>query len=225
MLILRRVFFQIVFLALGNAVFGQNTQLYLGGEGGLNMGSIWINSENQKFKLGGGLGLYTRIPLKKTISIKTGLYLEQKGTLFNQQLTDNIGNTISESKVKLALSYLTIPIMLRAAFGQKLRFFLNGGPYLGVLFKAHQLDDESGASITNTDLYKKTELALAGGIGITYPLEPDFELSFEVKDCLGISNIYKNTNGGGATMRTNTIQVLIGICYTIREWNQHITRL
>ena len=211
----KKAFFQLIFVTLANTGFGQTNNLTLGGEGGINLASMWLDGENQKLKLGGQFGLYAQIPLNKTVSFKTGLYLEQKGTRLNLQLINNDGSIGYESKSILALNYLTIPVLVRADFGQKVRFFLNGGPYVGVLLQSHLKEEETGYYETNWDFFKKTELGLAGGLGLGFPVDKHYDLSIEVRDYLGISNIYKNPSGGGGTMRTNSIQFLVGVAYKL----------
>lgn len=206
----KKVCFQLVFLAFANIAFGQGNKLKLGCEGGLSLASMWINGEHQKLKVGGQFGLYTQIPLNETVSFKTGLYLEQKGAHIN--LYSLAG---AESKAILALKYLTIPVLVRADFGQEVRFFLNGGPYVGVLLQSYIKEEKTGNSETNTDRFKKTEWGLAGGVGLSFQLAKKFGLSFEIRDYLGISNNFKNTTGGGGTMRTNSIQFLLGVFYTV----------
>ena len=165
----KKAFFQLIFLTLANTGFGQTNNLTLGGEGGINLASMWINGEHQKLKLGGEFGVFTQIPLNETVSIKTGLYLEQKGAHIN--LYSLAG---AESKAILALNYLTIPVLVRADFGQKVRFFLNGGPYVGVLLQSHLKEEETGYYETNWDFFKKTELGLAGGLGLGFPIDKHY---------------------------------------------------
>lgn len=208
---LRNLLFLLAFLALTITGFGQTNKLKLGGEGGINRASLWINGLSSEFKWGGQLGLFAQIPVNERVSLKTGLYMEQKGARLSPTLADN-ADTYGKSPLILALNYLTLPFLLRADFGHNVRFFVNGGPYVGVLLQSHLTETDSGNPV-DTDRFKKTDLGLVGGAGLSFPIAKNYDLSFELRDCLGLINVYNTSSGG--TIRTNTIQFLIGIAYTL----------
>jgi hypothetical protein len=77
---------------------------------------------------------------------------------------------------RLRLSYLNVPVLLRATFG---KFYLEAGPQLGIQLAAHETGDESIGTIAGTfessfdraatDHYRRVDLGLSVGAGVKLP--------------------------------------------------------
>jgi hypothetical protein len=132
------------------------------------------------------------------------------------------------------LDYIEIPVMARMAFGRRVRFFAEAGPYAGYLVRARALTagtsalylDELGTMPiiippatdpliidlgANTNVrasLKRTNLGLTGGGGVIYPLGPG-ELIFEARFQLGLTTIQKFPETDGET-QTGAVVISVG---------------
>jgi hypothetical protein len=132
------------------------------------------------------------------------------------------------------LDYFEVPVMGRAIFGRKLRFFVNAGSYVGILLRARAVTkgtsalylDETGmmpiiippdtqpmivdlgADTNVKDSLKSTNIGLAGGGGLTYPLGPG-DLILEAHFQLGLSTIQRDIATSGKS-RTGAVVVSLG---------------
>jgi hypothetical protein len=135
------------------------------------------------------------------------------------------------------LDYLEVPIMGRVNFGNKVRFFVNAGPYIGILLRARAVTrgtsalylDEAGtmpivippdtnplvvdlgADTNVKDSLKSTNIGLSGGGGMTYPLGPG-DLILEAHFQLGLSTIQKDVATSG---KSQTGAVVVSLGYSL----------
>ncbi len=135
------------------------------------------------------------------------------------------------------LDYLEVPVLARFSFGHRLRFFLNAGPYVGVLLRAKAVTQGSsaiymdeagtmpiiippntdplivdlGAETNVKDSLKSTNIGLYGGGGLKYPLGPG-DLILEAHFQLGLTVIQRDVETSG-TSRTGAVVVSLG--YTL----------
>jgi Outer membrane protein beta-barrel domain len=124
------------------------------------------------------------------------------------------------------LDYLELPVLARLSFGGKARFFVNAGPYAGILVRGRAVTsgqsalylDEAGAQPiiippatdpmtvdlgADTDVkasVKKANFGVAGGGGVIYPLGR-VDLILQARFQLGLTAIQKDveTNGDSQT--------------------------
>lgn len=121
-------------------------------------------------------------------SLKGKFILDEKGW-GNGFISDNNGDAVSGVDIKL--NYLTIPLMANWHFGHSRNWYLNFGPYAGILVSARERQD-------NIDLksqFNTTDFGLDIGIGIKFPIGQYAHLFIEADGQGGITNIFKN-NGG-----------------------------
>ena len=135
------------------------------------------------------------------------------------------------------LDYLEIPVLGRLTFGDRIRFFLNAGPYVGLLVRAVAATegtsalyfDEAGempiiippaTDPAEFDLGAKTDVkdsletvnvGLAGGGGIIFPLGPG-DLVLEGRFQLGLRTLQKHPETDG---KTQTGAVVISLGYIL----------
>jgi hypothetical protein len=126
------------------------------------------------------------------------------------------------------LNYLEFPVQARLTFGTKWRFFLNAGPYVGILLNAKAvtsgssdifLDAEGTQPITpgpvpfdaETDVkdsLKSVNIGLIGGGGVMHRLGPG-DLILEAHFQLGLSTIQKDVTTSGNN-QTGAVVVSLG---------------
>ncbi len=123
------------------------------------------------------------------------------------------------------LNYLEFPVQARLTFGTKWRFFLNAGPYVGILLNAKSVTSGSsdiffdGDPITpgpvpfdaETDVkdsLKSVNVGLIGGGGVMHRLGPG-DLILEAHFQLGLSTIQKDVTTSGDN-QTGCVVVSLG---------------
>jgi hypothetical protein len=135
------------------------------------------------------------------------------------------------------LDYIEVPVMARFTFGHRLRFFLNAGPYVGVLVRAKAFTkgssliylDEAGtipvidtpvpfdAETNVKDSLKSTNIGLAGGGGVRYALGPG-DLILEAHFQLGLTTLQRDIETSGKS-QTGAIVVSLGYSLPLARKN------
>jgi len=134
----------------------------------------------------------------------------------------------ADYKNETILDYVEVPVQVRATFGTKWRFFLNAGPYVGILVRAKAVTsgssdiylDEGGtqpvtpgpvpfdAETDVKDSLKSTNIGLTGGGGVMHRLGPG-DLILEAHFQLGLSTIQKDVVTSGNN-QTGAVVVSLG---------------
>lgn len=195
----------------------QKNKFEIGLEGGPSLirlfGNSYLNS-SQKLDLGFAVGLGFQYNINPFFSLRTQLGFERKGSKMNIDLIDNFGNLISQGTTHYQINYLNIPILGRANFGQKIKFFVQLGPYFGVklgeAFVTKNSQGFQGAFHDNSTL-KKIDLGFTTGLGLSIPIKEKFAVSIEARNNLGLFNI--SNNSGNNQIKTNTSNLLAGFSY------------
>jgi hypothetical protein len=138
------------------------------------------------------------------------------------------------------LDYLEVPVLARVTFGDRLRVFLDAGPYFGYLVRAKAVTagasalylDEAGTIPiivppdpgplvvdlgAETDVrasLKRFNVGLAGGGGVLVPFGPG-DLVLEARFQLGLTTIQKYPETDGQT-QTGAIVVSLGYSLPLR---------
>lgn len=213
----------LLFVMLYHAGFSQTNTLELGAECGPSIASIRGNTTIATFhepKLAYTLGVFGQYNFKKISSLKTGVYFEEKGSKAEVPVQNPFG-VLENVSIEESFKYLSVPILVKAGFGKRLRCFVNAGPSIGFLLSAKQtieaFNGQPEQTSDVTDFIKRTEFALVGGLGLSYPLFDNFIFSFEIRDNLGLSNISSALSSDNSKIQSNTLNALIGITYQFKN--------
>jgi hypothetical protein len=238
-------------LLLAAAGFGFGGEVRLGVHGGLSIPNIRGNetdiyTRGFTSRQGPFFGVFLQTGLAPHFSLVAEINYTSQGGLRKgmQPITMDLppGLPIPPGTLLYAnfrdetiLDYLEVPVMGRLTFGGKLRFFVNAGPYVGILVRAKAvtegtsalyLSDEPGTQPiiippdteplivnlgANTDVkdsLKSTNIGLIGGGGLMYPLGPG-DLILEAHFQLGLTTIQKDVETSGKS-QTGAIVVSLG---------------
>ncbi|HET6995635.1 MAG TPA: porin family protein, partial [Chitinophagaceae bacterium] len=203
----------ILFL-IPSSSFGQLKKFAVGYEKGLSLVSMHGNlilDELQKTKLSFTIGVFFQYNINANLALRTNLSFERKGFSFGKRAGhDSIGNPAT-IKSHVRFDYLCLPLLARASFGKKYRFFINAGPYIGYLIgqaDVTQTNNDPKVIRKNIAYFDKADLGLSGGAGVEIPLKR-YVLSFEIRDNFGLSNISKLPVINNGTIKTNALNLLI----------------
>jgi hypothetical protein len=197
----------------------QQKIITFGVEGGIGISSLNYDNKNlndiydSRTGLAGGIALQYNFP--KVLSLRSGAMLETKGDVTNMTYIDVQGNVLETLEFKRRLGYLTVPLMLRASFGNKINLFVQGGPYWAALLSATlDIDPLPTTFDIDTDIkyqFEASEFGVSGGIGVSSVFNEMIVLSIEVRNNMGITNIWKDTYEA----RTCSLLFLAGVALTV----------
>ncbi len=152
----------------------------------------------------------------KVLSANVGLGYEKKGAKDDILMTDEEGNSIYNMNISQDFEYLTVPILIRANIGSGVKYYCNIGPSFNYLIKqSSKVDSNNDAVVGNSDntsSYKRFELDLSIGAGVSFPLTESIALTTEIRDNIGLTNLSKID---GATAKTNSLSLIFGLTYKL----------
>jgi len=206
--------------------FAQVNNIYLGPEGGPGLGILWGNNiidGNRKPAIAGTAGYAFQYNFTKIIALRASVTYQRAGTDQSVEYTDINGNNLGTSTVHNKFDYMTLPLLARATFGKKVNFFVDAGPYFGVLIKEETVTVTPVGKYSNniTGNFKRFDTGIAEGLGILIPFGGSFAVSFEARDNTGLYNINKPQTYYGVPavspniLRTNTTNFIFAFIYKL----------
>lgn len=123
-----------------------------------------------------GAGVNFTHLIGKGFYISTELNYERKGSGYDIQFTDENGNPIDgNDDVAVHLDYMSLPILMKYKFGDKLKFNLHDGLGFHYLVNVksdfeYELDGISFSFYGDIKDYHRFDQSLIGGLGVEYPL-------------------------------------------------------
>jgi len=172
-----------------------------------------INAQDKRdFEFGGHLGLnlanvstiYGQDNLKSRVSFNVGAlgeyYFSDRWGVKMKITYDSKGwadgfITNEDTDVTLItdfkLNYITVPVMANWHFGSRRNWYLNFGPYVGLLMNAEDSDLEMDVK----EVFNTTEFGLAYGIGYKFSLNEKSKLFVEYDGQSGLTDIFEENSG------------------------------
>lgn len=204
-----------------SAISAQQNKFNIGIEGGPSLINLRGNglgfTPDASIGFAGGLTFQYNFP--KLLSLRTNIGYERKGAILSNILfTDANGQTLGTTTLHFNFDYFTMPIMLRANFGKKVNFFLNGGIYFGYLIQQKTNSDGTAglpipSSEDNTSNYYRFDTGVALGLGCEVPIKNKIVLSFELRNNTGLYNVVEPIMYYSPNLKTSSTNLLIGIAY------------
>ncbi|ASU35758.1 porin family protein [Mucilaginibacter xinganensis] len=157
---------------------------------------------NSAYRSGFNVGVSMDHYFSDRWSIKIKAVYDQKG--WNDGYID-FGGSNGAVTTDYKLDYITIPVMANWHFGRTRNWYLNFGPYLGILLNAKE-------SATNTDLkdaFNKADAGLDVGIGIKFPIAEKAKFFIELNGQGGVTDLVKDNTG--SALRSSVSNINIGI--------------
>jgi hypothetical protein len=194
---MKKIFLAIIVVTI-STVSAQAQTTSFGLKGGItaanikeSVGSLNISLDS---KIGFYAGAFADVSLSDNIGIQPELFYSLLGA---KAKADGEGG-------KLDFGYISLTVLVKYN-NQGFSAFL--GPQISYLLSAKSSDDGSSSSEDIKDELKSTEIA--GVIGAGYTLSNGF--GFDARYQLGLSDISKNSDDAGVTIKNNAF--LVGIHY------------
>lgn len=211
-------------ISIHTFAFSQDSKFEIGIQGGQNLVTMRHTGYTQysyTLKSAFSAGMSIQYNMNKHFSLRVEPGFEKKGYDTNYDSTfvenGNITRIVKGLPITSNFNYITIPILLRASIGKKVKYFINAGPYLGILISQniiynHNVLDYDKPKYNTINNYKTLDFGISTGIGMYIPMKNIFALSFEIRNNMGLTNISKSSN---STDKTSSIGLLIGLSYRI----------
>lgn len=167
----------------------------------------------EESKMAFSFGATFNYKIHRNFSLQADLSFERKGSVQHIEESKSQGYYEGTSfKVNNNFDYLTLPLLARATFGNKVNFFVNAGPFVGFLLRQEEVRTAEGFPtdrINYTDVYKRFDAGITIGAGVLIPIKERFSISFEGRNNLGLVDIEKPSS----TLKTNSVNLLFGLVY------------
>ncbi len=177
-------------------------------------GATQLKKQNPLLGFSSGIGF--RFNALKVVGVYTGIYVERKGFNWPIESMNSDGHPVIYS-YKAEYHYVTIPVMLHAEVGKKVKFFVNAGGYVSALFRIHLNQKELHIDNVNPGGYQYVDAGFCGGVGIRVPVLKRLIFSLEMRNSTGFMKVVKNTEAKDAIHNTST-SFMLGIAYSFKPW-------
>jgi opacity protein-like surface antigen len=186
---MKKIFTTLLILSgIYSASFAQTRNtVEFGGNIGWNLAYIsYADNNGDTYYLNGfNAGVSLEYYFSDRWGIKGKLIYDQKGGS-NGILNFQDGTEIDN--INFRLNYITLPVMANWHFGRTRNWYLNFGPYVGVLMSAK----ESYSNMDIKDAFNSTDFGLALGIGVKFPISRSVKMFIEADGQGGITDIFKD---------------------------------
>lgn len=238
---------------LSGSLFSQT--ISAGISGGISIPQLKSSGDNEISKdyssrIAATFGLFADLGITQQVSVKAAVnYAGQGGKRKGMQPLPVIPPLLSQMlppgtmlyadfKNEAVLNYLEIPVTAKFTWGSGLKYYLNAGPYVGVLLNAAQKTDGNsqlyldksatqpvgiqGQPLPSQSLKADTDIkkdintlnfGITGGIGIAYPVGSSGEIIVDARGAYGLKTIQKDTNANGKS-NTGALFLTLGYAYT-----------
>ena len=197
------------------------SKLKLGVNGGLTYSSFRGNPQIETLDAGFDflVGVSFEYQLKERLSLAANINYDRKTATDNPyiQIIENPDDPSFYGKVKIKFrnQYLSLPILLKYKFGTNDSFFINGGPFLSFLLKSELTNNYDDTSSDQTDNFKTLDYGLTFGFGKTFKLKNNNELSIEIRENLGLSEVNDVTVVDNGFVKTNSINLICNYSFNL----------
>jgi len=222
----RMIVWLCLFLAVpAGSLVAQTGSWTAGIEGGPGLSLIYGSRafySQSELTLAVAAGIFGEYEFARNFSVKPALHYERISTRaanYSDQLPPG-------GKLQYNLDCLSLPVLVKWSFGNRIRFFVNAGPCLSLLLHEslwHLPDKGSKTKVAEEkDAYHPLNLAVTAGCGIAVPVGKRLLVSLEVRDNLGVTDIRSSLSGFEQKSHftgtriygyTNSTLLLAGVCY------------
>jgi len=149
--------------------------------------------------------------------LRIGAGYQTKGSRTQVLLINPLGEQVASGFVDQSLDYITIPVMARYGFGERIRFTAGGGFYAGLLTRArtvHAGQLRSPAQDIADDL-EPLDAGLCASLEFAFRLSDRLRITAETRYGKGLTNISALPLVDDGSIRTNAACLLIGLGYRL----------
>lgn len=205
---MKKLFTILLFTLCSFAAFSQQKGSFeFGFNVGYNIATVQSGSlTNTEFRSGVNIGASGDYFFSDRWSLKAKLSYDQKG--WNKGFITDLDKNQS-AVTNYHFDYLTIPVMANWHFGKTRNWYLNFGPYAGVLLSAK----ETAFHKDLKDFSNGLDLGFAFGIGVKIPVADKIKIVLEADGQGGLTDILKNNQG--SSLRNSRTSLNAGVAFAL----------
>lgn len=192
---------------------------------GPNLVSLRANDliqDQLKTKISGSTGLGLNYYLNTKFSIGLKFLYEGKGSsgeVLVRYYDEEGKSHVQDMKVRTTFDYLSLPVTARYSFGKKIKFSGEVGAFISYLLEETWWWDGFGpipeATGNGTEWYRKTDTGVSIGFSALIPMTEKFSLRTSLLENFGLINISDVPLVGNGTIKTNALNIFLGINYQL----------
>eukprot|EP01133_Synstelium_polycarpum_P003070 gene3070-3519_t len=205
---MKKLFTILLFTLCSFATFSQQKGSFeFGFNVGYNIATVQSGSlTNTEFRSGVNIGASGDYFFSDRWSLKAKLSYDQKG--WNKGFITDLDKNQS-AVTNYHFDYLTIPVMANWHFGKTRNWYLNFGPYAGVLLSAK----ETALHKDLKDFSNGLDLGFAFGVGVKIPVADKIKIVLEADGQGGLTDILKNNQG--SSLRNSRTSLNAGVAFAL----------
>lgn len=152
-----------------------------------------------------------KVSIKGNLSFDRKTYEYDLEESYFQEFDPVISDPI-DLKINATFKFITFALMLKYDFKKENGFFVNAGPYAGLLLEMKVKAKGSGYPEENfdyTENYKSYDFGISAGIGKSFKINDKNDIVIEIRDNFGLVplNVYTSPNG---VTKINSINLIAG---------------
>lgn len=221
---MKQILFTLILINLLLVSKGQNAKIEYGFQSGINISSAYGNNTPDVPLTGLHIGGHLKMNKTVNWSFKVIMTYDEIGWKYESVAFENsTGNVIDYADILFKHNYLNIAVLAEYSFGKKVRIHVDGGLFLGILlnnkiitqYKDPIPPNQDPSTERSSDNRKKTNYGLALGSGIQIPIASNLKLDFDLRNSLGLSNIYKSQTSNVGNIKTNSFTISAGLTFEL----------
>jgi opacity protein-like surface antigen len=204
----------------------QKATIEYGFQAGVNISTAYgdgVDKQSQSPLTGLHLGGHLKIKKTEHWGYTFLLSYDQIGWKYESLVFESTtGNGLVNADVLFKLNYLNLPVLVSYSFGKKVKVHVDGGVFVGVLLNNKLIQqpippsEEPRTEVSST--YRRTmNYGLSLGSGVQMPIAKKLKLDVDVRNNLGLANIYKAQGQGSdaSSIKTNNFTVSAGLTFEL----------
>lgn len=165
---------------------------------------------DNKFELVPMVGLNLEVSVNPSLSVVTGFNFERwkkKREVYNY---DYYGNPRGINYAKEAYDFYNIPLLIRYKFGGKKKIFVDGGGFVNYFNKGQP--NGFMPLFINLEGYN---FGLSLGGGTIFYLNDFLDITLQLRDDFGLSDVNKYKNQTSGNVKTNTLRLFASLNFKL----------
>lgn len=170
------------------------------------------------------VGASLELPVSNKLSFFTSLNYERKSVSRTISFSSTgMGNVPDlgdpafnqgDFSIRYTINYITVPLNVRYYIGQTRKFYVNGGPYVGFIIGDAATIDGRDAEEENAD-YPTAEFGINAGLGFRVLSSEKHNLDIELRDNLGLNNIFNGPVVNDGSVKTNNLNLIVNWSFNL----------
>lgn len=206
---------------------GQHSKIEYGLQAGVNISTAYGTGISKEFRrplTGLNFGGHLKVCKTENWGLKLLILYDEIGWKYKSLVLEgNTATGLVNADIDFKLDYLNLPVLVEYSYGTKVKLNLDGGVFLGILLnnkmvtKLYPPIPPNQAAVTQTSPNNKKliNFGLSMGAGIQIPVSPIIKLNLDVRNYIGLPDIYKSSSTNNTRIKTFNTAIAVGFSYVM----------